>query len=164
MAVNTDIHILPKNPAVTMINPAIISELILDGLSALGCLTMLDEFVPSFDRPVKMSFVGDVMIGRIPLYYPWADGEHQSGTQGEKFIQRTPNIYYALGSVDKEGFEDCPQAFQEVNDYVAVHVHSNESGIDLIKRLGFEILKKSGEFRVFFRNTDINNEFMELFL
>lgn len=163
MGVITDILITPKNPSVSMVNPAIVSELILDGLQALDCLTKLDDR-PTFDRQVKMRFVGDVMIARMPIYYPWADGSSKCGFDGQNYTQRTPNIYYCLGTVDREAYEDAHQALREMQDYVSVHVDSNKSGNDLIQRLGYEILKKSKEFRVFFRKTDIDKEYTELFL
>lgn len=164
MPVVTDITFIPKQPSVTAINPAIFSEVLLDAMQALGCYTELGENGPVFDRKVNMRFVKDVMIGRFPIYYPYADGEVTSKQDGLKYTQRTPSIYYALGSIDREGFEGCPQALQSMNDFVTVSVHSNESGIDLIKRTGLEILKLTKDYRVFFRKTDTNNEYTELFI
>lgn len=151
MPVVTDLTIVPKNNAV--LNPAVMSELILNALAFIGCYTQIQLKQPVLDRTINMRFVNDVMLGRIPLHYPQLNGE---------YIERTPTIYYPLGGVDKEGYENCQPVLQNMQDYVAVHVNSDESGVEFMSRLGLKILELSNDYHVFFRDTDIDNNYKEL--
>ena len=73
MGVMTDITLVPKNNS--LINSAKVSELILDALEALNCLTDIKHHHEHFDRKIGMRFINDVMIGRIPLFYPYKEGD-----------------------------------------------------------------------------------------
>ena len=161
MGVITDITLVPKNNS--LINSAKVSELILDALEALNCLTDIKHHHEHFDRKIGMRFINDVMIGRIPLFYPYKEGDVVAeGTQTKKYVKRTPSIYYPLGFVDKEAYESCVEPLKNMQDYVSIHVDSDESGCELMMNLGREILKKSDEYLVYYRPEDGNYNYILL--
>ena len=161
MAVLTDLTIIAKDASINTINPALISDLILQAMENQDALTFLGE-MPHFDKQVNMRFVQDAMIARIPLFLPSAEGLHICEANKAHYNARTPTIYYALGHTDPEGFEKAHVALQNADDFVTVSLHHDQEACDFLLGIGKKLLELSDKFRVFYRTTDIDNSYKEL--